>query len=803
MTMVGTLVTVLTTLFPAQGQGTVPAEDAATGRASTPAEPEPGVRPEDALRGPIAEWLVDLARHQGHMVGRQSPRSASLHVIALLKGAVAVDSNCAEAHYWLYDLEQRMGREEPARRALSEYVRLAPGDEAARIRFFEMSLEGLQTAESRAEFVKEQLKLAPLPLSFESKLHGWLGRYYFERGENDLAGREIEQALRLDPMNVAARELGYQLFGETEPALQRVETALQLIAMNPSQANLVWDLAGFLDRLSLHAAAQEWYNRAIDIHRRAEAGPIPVEFWHKLAVSYLSSGDFARAKEAADEALLVEPQSHTSRLLLSQALRKMGKKSEADAEIDRVGKDYEARIETVVAEKRYDEAAEIAWFYGYHRPDAGKALRLSELAMEDAQPSFLARAAHGIALRLHGRLPEAVKALSPLAGVDQFVALELARAEFDLGKKTEAMQTLRGAAAIQHSGIGYELISELLLEQGEKPPPGPSHEKIQAALANFKRDVFDYYQRPGDFLQLTVDFADESPAPTAPIRVAFRLENVGPFPITFGEGFMARPLIALSAKVGRAPEAGRADEPAKEYENYLQILMNSRPMLRPGESMEKLVSVDVGPIRNHLLRTVSEPTPIELTAMFDPVYKGQTLAAGLGTISAGPIKAIRAALDVTPEGIRTIVARAHSAETPQRMLAADQIGAILAAIDGGMATDAGVTGAADTLQATLVELVSDEAWPVRARALVAAGWSPLHDRVAVAASQFLRKEPPVTRLLAIRLFAEQHGEKFRRVLERYCKSDAAPYVRMMAASFLPPMTQAQAGEEAGGGAVTE
>ncbi len=803
MPMVGTLLTVFSMLLPAQGSGTAPAGDAVTQPASTSAEPARDIGSDNALRSPMAQWLVDLARHQGHLVGRQSPRSASLHVMALLKGAVAVDSSCAEAHYWLYDLEQRMGREEPARRALSEYVRLAPGDEAARIRFFEISLEGLQTAERRAEFVKEQLKQAPLPQSFESKLHGWLGRYYYERGENDLAGREVEQALRLDPMNVAARELGYQLFGETEPALQRVETALQLIAMNPSQANVVWDLAGFLDRLSLHAAAQEWYNRAIDIHRRAEAGPIPVEFWHKLAVSYLSSGDFARAKEAADEALLVEPRSRTSRLLLSQALRKMGQKSEADAELDRVGKEYEARIETVISEKRCDEAAEIAWFYAYHRPDAAKALRLAELAMDDAQPSFLARAAHGFALRLHGRLPEAVSALSPLAGVDQLAALELARAEFDLGKKAEAIQTLRTAASIQHSGIGYELIGEMLLEQGEKPPPGPSHEKISAALASFKRDVFDYYRRPGDFLRFAIAFADETPAPTAPVRALFRLENVGPFPITFGEGFMARPLIALSARVGRAPEAGRAEEPAKEYENYLQILMNSRPMLRPGESIEKVVSIDVGPIRTHLLRSVSEPTPIELTAMFDPVYRGDTLTAGLGTITVGPIRAIREAIDVTPEGIRTIVARAHSAEAPQRMLAADQIGAILAAIDGGMVADASRSIATDTLQATLVELVSDEAWPVRARALVAAGWSPLHDRVAVAASQFLRKEPPVTRLLAIRLFAEQHGEKFRRVLERYCKSDAAPYVRMMAASFLPPMTQANAGEDSGGESLNE
>src|SRR6266404_2261785 len=58
----------------------------------------------------IALWLVNLARHQGHLVGRSDPRSASLHVLAILEAAVSVDPQCAEAYYWLYDIQQRLGQ---------------------------------------------------------------------------------------------------------------------------------------------------------------------------------------------------------------------------------------------------------------------------------------------------------------------------------------------------------------------------------------------------------------------------------------------------------------------------------------------------------------------------------------------------------------------------------------------------------------------------------------------------------------------------------------------------------------------
>lgn len=761
-----------------------------------------------------AIWLVNLARHQGHLVGRTDPRSASLHVLALLEAAVSISPDCAEAHYWLYDLYFRMGRTEEAHHALAEYVRLNPSDETATLRLLEFELTERQTAEARVEYLKKQLERKGLSRAYASELHRWLAKHYVERRETESAATEIEQALRLNPMNVPARQLAYELFGETEPALQRVEVALQLIALNPSQANLVWDLAEFLDSLSLPTYAQEWYQRAISIHESTGAGDMAPEFWHKLALSFIGSGDFTKARQAADEALEINPAFHTARLLRANAETKLGLTEEAEKDVQYVADAYAARVDEVVAKKLTAEAAEIAWFYSYHRPDKDRALRLAELAMEDGKPSSLARLAYGHALRLNAKTDEARKVLEPLADGDQLAAIELARIHSERGDQGRAITQLHKAATLQYTGVAYQMISDLLAKYGEKPPQPPMHGKVIAALDKYPRDVFDYYLRPDDFLKFTMRFSEEHLSPTGPVNVVFRLENTGPFAITFGEGFMARPLIAVSANLRPRdePEAdaeSTEDEPGAPtaegseppdltvvFDDYLQVLMNSRTMLLPGESTEKTVAIDVGPMRAHLLGNVTQTLEVEVDALFDPIFEDGKLSGGAGTIQATSIIALRPGVDVTPPALDELMGRTSSTDPAERAVVAEILGALRADVE--QHPDRAPTKAIpqDAINAAMATLLTDPDWTVRARATAAVGWAKLDPRVTNAAAGGVRGDAhPVVKLLAVRLFAEHHGEKFVQVLNQLSKADPSPFVRTMAESYLPQRSRVTANRD--------
>lgn len=732
----------------------------------------------------MGTWLVNLARHQGHLLGHTDPRSASLHVIALLEGAKLVAPQSPDAHYWLFDLYYRMGRAETAQEALAEYVRLVPSDESARIRSLEFKLAGRQTAEDRVACLRAELQQGELPRVYSSELHRHLAELLAEQRETQEAAREVEQALRLNPLNVPARRLAYQMFGETEAELQRVEMALQLISINPCQANVAWDLGEFLDAMGLHRHAQEFYHRAIAQHHRSGAGPVPAEYWYKLAVSFSRSEDWTEARDAAGSALRVNDALHVARLLRSTAAEKLGEHEAAAEDMESVAKAYRARIAEVLEKHLCDEAAEIAWFYCYHRPDKEPSLRLAELAMEDANPSSLARLAYGYALRLNGRTDEAVKVLKPLAGDDQLAAVELAKILIGRGDKAEAIGVLHKVAVIQYTGFAHDMIRELLLKQGETVPERPLNTKVVAALEKFHRDVFDYSERPGDFLKFSLRFADTTLPAVGPVNVVFRVENAGPFAISFGEGYMARALVALSARLSGASDV--------EYKNYLQVLMDSRPVLVPADAIEKTVAVDVGPVREYLHQTVTRPVEIELTASFDPVYVEGQLAAGPGTIVVGPIKAVRSAVAVGPAGLAAVLEQAGSPYVGERVEAAETIAALLAEA-GAWSEPKTATLPVEALSTALAGLLADHDWRVRARALEGAGWSRLDGRTTNAAAQAVRdQESPVVKMLAVRLFAQQHGEKFKPVLEQLGANDPQRCVRIMSRSFLPDLLGAQA-----------
>ncbi len=377
-----------------------------------------------------------------------------------------------------------------------------------------------------------------------------------------------------------------------------------------------------------------------------------------------------------------------------------------------------------------------------------------------------------------------MEVLTPLAADDQLAAVAVADMLVDKGEKGRAISLLHKAAVLQYTGIGFNIIRERLERFNEKVPEPPAHAKVVRALDKFHRDVFLYHEQPARFLTFSMRFADKKLDPVGPIRVTFRLENIGPFPITFGEGFMARSLVAVSTRVG--------GQDGTAYPRYLQVLMNARPVLLPGDAIEKTVNVNVGPMRNQLIRAVTRPEEVEITAMLDPVYANGELVAGLGTIKAGPVIATRPAISVEPADVARLLKQSESADASDRIQAATEMGALLAEAQYGSVETPARRLPVDSMSTALASLLTDHDWRVRARAMEAVSWFELTGRTTNAAAQAIRKEDSeVVKMLAVSLFAEQHGEKFKAVLEQLSKTDPSANVRIMAQSYLPAPGEAQ------------
>ncbi|MCZ6683602.1 MAG: HEAT repeat domain-containing protein, partial [Planctomycetota bacterium] len=405
-----------------------------------------------------------------------------------------------------------------------------------------------------------------------------------------------------------------------------------------------------------------------------------------------------------------------------------------------------------------------------------RALEMSRIAMDTPHPGSLARLSRAYALRMNEQDGDAIELLEPLSLVDQLAALELARAYFDLGKRSRALTVLHKAATLQYSGIAYDMIGDILREHGELPPKRPSHSRIVKSLKRFDRRVLDYHKRPKEFLSFNMRFENLPIAAARPVNVVLHLQNVGAVPISFGDGYMARPLVAMSVRIGK--------DPGKLHSNYLQVMMNSRRILMPGGTIQKTVAIDIGPIREQLIRSAARPQTIEVSALFDPVYRDGELSSGLGTISADPIVALRDPIDTGRDAIAASIDSARSGDTVARIEVTDAFGALLAAAKSETSTPALEGVDLGAIRETLASLLVDHDWRVRAHAIVACGWSPLHSTLTLAAAGAVRDENAVVRMLAVRLFAEQQGEKFLQVLEELSKGDPDRLVRIMARSFV-------------------
>ncbi len=752
---------------------------------SAPAATQPQ-RPETQT----AAWLVDLARHHGHMTGRLNPRRVTLAVLALMKGATEIAPDYADAWLWQYDLLARMGRDDEALAALSRYVTLDPTDESAALQQLALSLRSLQTAEARGAYLAKRLKEPNLPRSLASDIHRRLAEFYRERNQTDLASQQIAEALRLMPLNLPAREMAYEMFGETEPLLQRVEMALQLVTMNPSQVNVLWELAELLDSYSMHNEAVEWYGRAIEIHRRATREPIAAERLVQVAMAQADAGKFDASLKTIDDVLALKRNDVPTRLLrafvseraaAADPAKRKALLEAARADLAAATADADGRIDSVLKSKDTAAATDLAWFFAVTAPDKEKALTLADLAIAGSQVSSMAHRAHGFALLLNDRVREAADELAPLAEADQMAAYGLGKALLAQGKRNEAISALQRGAHMRYSGMAFERIAEVLRTLGEAPPQPPSHPKVTEALARFDRRVFDFFMRPSDTLRLTLQALDESVPVAGPCRVRIRLQNINPpgsFSVTLGDGLMVRPRVMLSALLG-----GRD---GRRYPNYTEVLLNRRPVLAPGESIERIVSIDVGPLHEELITRAILTQQIELSALLDPVKRGASYLAGLGSVYGGPIQITRPGLPTDAGAIGAIVRDASSARADVRIGAAEKLGALLAARDRtGVAFPAAAALESTGAQDALLLLANDRDWTVRAHALEAIRWGRMNARLlGEKLDRTLQDESAVVRLLAVRLFGLVQPEQFAGPLASFAKTDPSPAVRLMARSFI-------------------
>jgi hypothetical protein len=476
--------------------------------------------------------------------------------------------------------------------------------------------------------------------------------------------------------------------------------------------------------------------------------------------------------------------------------RQAGKTELAEQQHAEIRAHYDQIAPDVVQRRDVEEAAGIVWYYTVVYPAPDEAKPFATLLASSNRRSPGIRRALGYSLLNEQKYDDALTELRIIADECPWAGLAVGRAYLALGDNERAYKALSTAAELRGSGPAYPQIIALLAEQPTTQPTPREYPRVKALLDGYDRRKFDFFARPQDHIQLVAEPMRTTFGVGQSMPLVIRLANTGPFPVTLGDGLMIAPTVRVKATLPGDREVAFASE--------FMVSLNRRPALAPGEQVAVPTRVDVGPLRKYLANVPERDFDIMVDMLLSPVQVQG--AAGVawtyepGGFATEGCRLQRPAMNNTTAHIEQLL---HDAGTPGpgQIDAVEQLAAY-SAERARRSTAGWPLPDPDQLVPRVTDVLTDTLqtaqWHVRCHILEGLRWHPLSGKLAQAAAEQISNGDWRVRLMAVRLFAHQHGRKFMPVLEHLATEDPEPVVRRLAEgvrqSLAPPHPATQPAE---------
>jgi len=675
---------------------------------------------------PPGLWLVDRASTFALCGTRQPTPAEADYVLLWMRAAATVSPDLPDAWLWQFDLLSRLGRTPEALKAIDEYCRLVPDDVVARLDRIDLGFQACQTLDARADVCRERLDEPGNPPAVVSDLHRRLAELARRQGDDAGAREHAQASIEAFRYNLPARALLIELEEPADAPAAQVRLLLDSLAYNPARGEAIWNLARYLDDLSLHDRAVEWYRRLIDdIRRRQPGAQPPPALLTALAASYGDAGRLEDAFETCNQAMAADPALLDAQILMIRIARLRGLREVADQQRDRVATRLMELEPAILQNRDVAAAVQSAWFHIEYKPDFARAVRLARSAVEWAPDD-----------------PEARRCLDRATLADSNPATATA----PLGPSTHK----------------------------------PDRHAVIEALDAFDKAVLSFPDDPTAALQLKVTPASTKVVFGQPMFLTFTLSNRGSYAVTLGaEGMVADPRVIVTVT---GPWGGE-----RPVRSILSISLMRTGALLPGESIVVRQSVNVGPVATVMEMEPQRETLLTFSCVFDPVVdeKGQWTSRWKA-LQPEPVRITRKSVDAAGRGLATLTAATTRGTEAQRAQAVNSLGSLIAerrrAQTGPLDyTALSVDDAA--IERTLLAALRDPSPLVRARTVDTLALLKLERRVIDAAAPLLADPNPLVRMLAVDLFANAQGQVFEPVATRLSAADPDPLVKALAEYF--------------------
>lgn len=723
-----------------------------------------------------AEFFANLARDHGlNCRGKQTPADL-LRIRTLLRAALRFHPNHNQACTWLYELARLEGRADEAADMLERILAAEPDNHSAFANWLSFGPTHLQTLEQRRSWLLSLISKTPQP-ERQALIYAHLTRIARQQLDPQTAADYLRKALDLWPECIEAADLSLEFEAPDAPLAERLNARLRLLRLRPLELELAWSIGRLLDQHEFAAEALEFYEYALSLHEKFAPGrPLAFELLLDLAQNAAVRGDNDKVIAYAQRAAQVQYNTYEGDFFLYWFLE------------GRATPDLLASIRSKLARAFADIkepaqwpvalVAQAAWFYCIIDQQPQRALLLAEDAARRAPANAFVTRVLGWAQALNGRVDDACRTFLPIARQDAFAAYGLASQARENGDEAEAARIVSELIHVPPYGRARALLESLKLPLPTSQPPAQRYPDVPALLAGFDRRVFQLHENPRDFIQAEIRLTERSLLPARPWRAICSITNVGPFPITLGPDAMLNPIFLLSFRL----EGDRA----RELPQLLTVAIDHARVVQPGQTVQCLRSLDVGPLRAAARRAPQHLLNVTLSAILDPQHTPHGWRPSLLGYELRPVSFLRLPANTDPEAWNAWFQQLKTGEPEMHYLILETFGQLLGESQRAAAQQLNYKPQpipAARVQAVFRTALTGESWELTVHALEALQAAGL-DRSLLQESQRALEHPHwAVRFMAVRLLARQ-GKAFADQARQIASNDPDELVRDLARSYL-------------------
>lgn len=550
--------------------------------------------------------------------------------------------------------------------AISDLRKLVPEDRMAQLEFIGLNVDRMETVDQKLGYLTDLVGKEVISKEVRSVVAFQAAQLYSEKKQPDKSDQMLDEALKLDPINLKALRAKYSGLAPETSSADRMKLLLDMLRSNPAQPILIGNVAQELAAAGLVNDSVKWYNfagTAVSKGANISADDMRPLMLNTASEMFIAS-QFGSAQNLLDQLLASDPGNYPALILrlliekrggqqvatdklrmtarnsllnaLATVRSRMGVKDAATKPVDEApiaAPDLSDDIERVKKLADTDlkggylqALSDLAWFELYFNGQTAEAEKLLGLftAMSDptdqASSAFAARTSGWIFLTQPTKMAEAKVKLSAAADRDALAKLGLILT-YSPAEEDKAKAEAEKLISSQPSGVLGAMLWDNLQSKGVKITPGPNAAALQAVLAKFPADwmrVIDapqaFYSIHGEPVKIVQPFGE-------PLMVRVTIKNNNSYDITIGDEGVIQPTLWFDVRLSGLMQ--------QNLPGVCLDRITDQIVLRPNQSITRMVRLDQLMFAQFLSQNPSTPITLTPTARTN-------VASAAGNITSGP-----------------------------------------------------------------------------------------------------------------------------------------------------------------------